>query len=153
MDTSRFDEMSVDNAINMIKQKHFKDLDSTDFAFLKARESYLSEADKAIYLNGENPYEVIQEHTPITREERIINENRPLQDQEHAVREARNEASKLELEVTRPLVGEERTEAQEELVEERAAHAKSLEKEVKAMEAASEKEEKEAKAEAKKASK
>jgi len=153
MDFKRFDGMTVETAINVIKQKHYRDLDATDFAFLKAREDYLSEADKAIYLQGENPAEVLVETTPLTREERIINENRPLQEQEHIIRDARNKAAELELNATKPLEGEARTEAQEKIVEERAEKAKELEKEVKTLEKEAERVEKEKAAEQKKADK
>ena len=95
MDFSRFDGTTVQNAINVIKQKHFSELDATDFAFLKAREDMLSDADKAIYLNGENAYEVVQDSTPITKDERIINENRPLQESQKLVKDRRDEASRL----------------------------------------------------------
>lgn len=131
MDTSRFDGMTVTNAINLIKQKHFSDLDATDFAFLKAREDLLTDADKAIYLKGENPYEVVQDATPVTREERIINENRPLQDVQKKVSDQRNEASRiLNAETVVEVIND------EELAKERSKKAKSLVEEVKVTEKA-----------------
>lgn len=151
MNTKRFDNMNIETAINSIKQKHFTDLDAEDYAFLKARQDYLSEADKAIYLNGENPVDVIVETTPLTREERIINENRPLQDREFAVRGAKNEAYLKEVEAYQPLVGEARTEADEKLIEDRADKAESLAAEVTTLEKEETKAEKDRVAEAKKA--
>lgn len=90
MSDAEFKNASVQTRINAIKEKHFSEVDAQDMAFLKAREDMLSDADKQIYLEGKNPNEVLVESTPLTREERIINENRPLQEAERAVRAARN---------------------------------------------------------------
>ncbi len=133
MALNEYRDATVETAINTIKQKHFKDVDTEDFKFLAARKEYLSDADIAIYLEGKDPQEVIVETTPLTREERIINENRPLQIQEHAIRDARNAAIHAEHLAGLPKVGEAKTEADEALNAERKAKIQSLNKEVEAM--------------------
>lgn len=126
-----YEGLTVETVINMIKQKHFSEVTAEDFAFLQARKEYLSDADIAIYLDGENPADVLVDASvPMTREERIINENRPLQDNEMRIRSARNEASRLEVLANTPLVGKARTDAQKAEAKARADKAASLEKEV-----------------------
>ncbi len=153
MSLKEYRDATVETAINVIKQKHFKDIDAEDFAFLKAREEYLSDADKEIYLEGKNPNEVIVETTPLTREERIINENRPLQEQEHAVRQARNAAIHAEALAGLPKVGDAKTEADKQLQEDREAKIKSLNQEVDTLKKEEERAEKERVAEEKEAAK
>lgn len=128
MADARIEGLSVEDAINVIKQKHFKDLTPNDFAFLRARESYLSETDKAIYLEGEDPVEVLSEASgrAITREERIINENRPLQEEQERVRESRNAALAAEAAVGTDLTPEQRDERRAEEAEARKAKAEEL---------------------------
>lgn len=127
----KFWGLTVEAALSQIMQKHFKDLDAEDFAFLKAREEYLTEAQKRIYLQGEDPVEVLQESgRALTRTERVIEENRPLLETEVAVREAREKAEAEVRNAALPKVGEAKTEADEALVKERKAVVKSLEKEV-----------------------
>ena len=46
----RFEGLTVETAIAQIKKKPLEALDAVDFAFLRARESYLSAEDKATYL-------------------------------------------------------------------------------------------------------
>lgn len=125
---AKIDGLSVEDAINVIKQKHFTDLTPNDYAFLRAREAYLSDTDKAIYLEGQDPAEVLA-NAPgraLTREERIINENRPLQDRQAEISDAKNAAALAEKAIYADLTPEQRTEKQEALREARAAKAKEL---------------------------
>lgn len=124
---------TVETAINTIKQKHWTMLDAEDIAFLQARKDYLSEADVAIYLEGKNPDEVNADSVPLTREERIIRENRPLQELEMEIREAKDVAAINARIAEMPLQGKERTDRQEQKAEERAEKLESLNKEAKAI--------------------
>ncbi len=153
MALNEYRDATVETAINTIKQKHFQDVDAEDFKFLAARKEYLSDADVAIYLEGKNPEDVIVETTPLTREERIINENRPLQIQEHAIRDARNAAIHAESLAGLPKVGKEKTEADKKLNEERKEKIESLNDEVATLKKESERVEKERVAEEKDARK
>jgi len=125
---AKVDGLRVEDAINVIKQKHFKDLTPKDFAFLKAREEFLSETDKAIYLKGEDPVKVLSEDAgrALTREERIINENRPIQEREKEVSDAKNEASLALKRVGQDLTPEQRDERAEAEAKARKAKAKEL---------------------------
>lgn len=126
----RFEGLTVENAINQIKQKHFKDMTAEDFAFLDARRAYLSEADIAIYLEGKNPSDVLADAAaPATAAERIIRENIPLQTTEKRVEEAKNAAAVAVAEASLPLTPEAKTEADKKEAEEREEKAKSLKKE------------------------
>ena len=124
--------MSVQQIIDEIKQKHWKELDAEDFAFMKAREDYLTETEKAIYIEGQNPVEVMAEAgEALTANERIINENRPLQEHEMRIRASRNAALAMELAATVPLEGKARTDAQKQADKERETKFASLEEQVK----------------------
>ena len=124
---AKIDGLSIEDAINVITQKHYKDLTPKDYAFLKAREDYLTESQKRIYLEGEDPRTVLQESgRALTQAERIIDENRPLQDREVQLREAEEKAAAALREPNEPKTPEQRTEAQEKEAEDRKATAESL---------------------------
>lgn len=144
MAREKWEGLSVQQIIDQIKQKHFTELDADDFAFMKARADMLSEADRRIYVDGEAPREVLAElGIPMTANERIIHENRPLQDEEMRIRAARDEASRLEVAATQPLGSDARIEADEAIEEQRADKMESLEAEVEVAEKEAAKSEKE----------
>lgn len=91
LDAKRFDGMTVEQAIATIKRKHFTEIDSTELAFLKARESYLSEDDKRIYLEGEDPRSV--RLGGLTQQEAILEENKELEVAQAEVSEVMKEAN------------------------------------------------------------
>lgn len=79
------------DALNVIRQKHVKDLDAEDIAFLRAHEERLSELDRNIYLKGMSPKKASEQATVFnSRNDRIIHENRPLQDIQAAQFAAKN---------------------------------------------------------------
>lgn len=127
MADARIEGLSVEDAINVIKQKHFSELTPADYAFLRARESYLSDADKRIYLEGEDPVAVLKDGgQPLTREERIINENRPLQDKQQTIAEAKDAAMRAEASILAEKTPEEREEARKLIADARKAKADEL---------------------------
>lgn len=147
MPKREWDGLTPQAVIDQIKQKHWKDLDVDDFAFMKARQDMLSEADLRIYVQGEDPAEVMGElGIPMTANERIIHENRPLQEVERRIRDARDEGARLQNLAVKPLNEVQRAEEDERLAEERAAKFESLEAEEKLLA----KNEKDAASEAKK---
>jgi len=127
MADARIEGLTVEDAINVIKQKHFTELTPNDYAFLRARQDYLSEADKRIYLEGEDPVEVLRDSgAPLTREERIINENRPLQERQQTIADAKDAAMRAEASILAEKTPEEREEARKALVDARKAKAQEL---------------------------
>lgn len=58
-DAKRYDDMTPEKALEIIKKKKYSDLDKTDLNFLAARKDYLTEQEVAIYLNGKDPVKVL----------------------------------------------------------------------------------------------
>lgn len=89
---NKYKDISVQDAINSIKQNRLEDITPEDMLFLRENEEKLSEADKAMYFDGLSPREAYEKFgfTPLTAAERIIAENRHLQDIENAQRASKN---------------------------------------------------------------
>ncbi len=118
MSTGEYKGLEFKDAMNVIKQKPLTGpgaVDAEDVQFLKARADYLTEMEKAIYFKGVLPEEAAKEGGVFrSANDRIIHENRSLQEAQQVLRAADVAATRAAAEAMQPLTVSQKDEASKE---------------------------------------